>query len=167
MNVLIDLEQMCVRYKHPAQKVLTDLMHIEYPHCSAGVFGVDHSNFIMLSDMELRILYKNLSGQQYQGLGRDVLLENVILLLRSLPDNNLNGFEISTQASSIDRYGERRRSPTDAVGWREFPVAVRRREPCSPQHNNRVTLAQLIDLKVLGREQLGSGERLHSADDLA
>lgn len=99
--LLIDKERMCVCYKHRTLKVLTDLMHIELPNCRAAVISAEDPAFSTYSDMELKLLYLNTSGQKYEMYGREGLIKNLIALFETVPESTLNGFEVGLQADQI------------------------------------------------------------------
>ena len=102
MYVLLDKEQMVVRYKHPVLRVISDLMHIELAHCSgAAIFIDDHRHLGMFSDLELRILGKNLCGQALPTINRNALVENISTLLKMLPVSNVDPLLVNIQAGLI------------------------------------------------------------------
>lgn len=102
MYVLIDKDEMQVRYKYHDPKVLADLMHIEFPQCSAAVLSCEVSlPWQKFSDLELRLLYKNLTGTNFPGFTRHGLEPNISTLLMDLPESVLNAAEIATQANLV------------------------------------------------------------------
>ena len=102
MYVLLDKEQMVVRYKHPVLRVISDLMHIELAHCSgAAIFIDDQRHLGMFSDLELRILGKNLCGQALPTINRNALVENISTLLKMLPVSNVDPLLVNIQAGTI------------------------------------------------------------------
>lgn len=103
MFALVDMEKMCVCYKHPVQKSLTDLMHIEFPHCTATVIDANDPAFQNFSDLELKLLYKNTCGQPYEMYGREGLIKNLTELFKLVPESALDVGRISSQSSLIER----------------------------------------------------------------
>jgi len=102
MYVLIDKDAMQVRYKHADAKVLADLMHIEFPQCAAAVLSCEVTMpWQKFSDLELRLLYKNLTGTNFPGFTRHGLEPNISTLLTDLPESTLNAAEIATQAAFV------------------------------------------------------------------
>ena len=102
MYVLIDKDSMQVRYKHHDPKVLADLMHIEFPQCSAAVLSCEVTlPWQRFADMELRMLYKNLTGTNFPGFTRHGLEPNISTILMDLPESQLNATEIATQAACV------------------------------------------------------------------
>ena len=103
MYVLVDKEQLEVRYKHANLRVITDLMHIELAHCTgAAIFINDQRHLGMFSDFELRILGKNLCGQPLPTINRTALIENVATLMKLLSESVLNPLEVAAQAQYIE-----------------------------------------------------------------
>ena len=104
MHILIDKDSMTVRYKHPSMKVLSELMYIEFTHCSGSIAFIDDTRTLgMFSDLELSMLYKNMCGQLFPGIGRENLIYNVVSLCQLLPVSDLNEREITLQFNAIDR----------------------------------------------------------------
>lgn len=102
MYILIDLNKMCVRYKHTNSTILSNLMHLEFPHCTAVVMPEDLQGcYKTFSDMELRLLYTNLCGQKFEGFDRHSLMCNVIALCDLVPESTLNQFEVAAQAAYV------------------------------------------------------------------
>lgn len=102
MYVLIDKDAMQVRYKYHDPKPLAELMHIEFPQCSAAVLSCEPSlPWQKFSDLELRLLYKNLTGSNFPGFTRHGLEPNISTLLLDLPESVLNVAEIATQAACV------------------------------------------------------------------
>lgn len=100
MSVLIDREQMCVRYKSPREQVLWNMMAVEFTHTSVVSMQENMPGaYERFTDYELKLLYLNLCGQKYTGYARDILVKSVMDLVKSLPDSELNGFELATQAA--------------------------------------------------------------------
>jgi hypothetical protein len=106
MPVLIDREQMCVRYRHVNENVIWNLMAIEFTHTSVIAMNENMvESYDRFTDYELKMLYLNLCGQKYTGYARDILVTQVKGLVQSLPQSEVNGFELSIQVTQI-REGE-------------------------------------------------------------
>lgn len=104
MHVLIDREQMLVLYKHPKLSVLDNVRHIECPQSCAIVPYQDH--FGDLTDLELRLLYRNLCGQSFQGYARHHLEATLKMMCEALPESPINEYEALLQAMTIDMEDE-------------------------------------------------------------
>lgn len=103
MPILVDREQMCVRYRHVNENVLWNLMAIEFTHTSVVCMNENMiESYNRFTDYELKMLYTNLCGQKYTGYARDLLINNVKTLVQSLEHSDANGFELSVQALQID-----------------------------------------------------------------
>lgn len=100
MYLLIDKEQLTVLYKHPNMRVLDNLRHIE---CQQPVLitGYKDGVFGDMTDLELRMLYRNMCGQSFDGFARWHLEATLIAMCDNLPVCNYNAIEIATQAHCI------------------------------------------------------------------
>jgi hypothetical protein len=101
MKILIDLENMCVRYKHVNPTHLMNIAHIELAHVPTAVLGYTMDELECLTDLELKKLYESMCGQKYTGYARNILIQNVHNLCELLPDSNLNGVALQYQADFI------------------------------------------------------------------
>ncbi len=102
MPILIDREQMCVRYRHANQGIIWNLMAVEFTHTS--VVAMDENMveaYNRFTDYELKMLYTNLCGQKYTGYARDILITTVKGLIQSLVQSEATGLELAVQAMSI------------------------------------------------------------------
>lgn len=108
MYLLVDLDNMVVRYKHANQTVLADLMFLEFPHCTAIVMPDDmESVYNTFSDLQLKQLYLNTTGQKLESYIKGKIIHDTMLVCQALPETPLNVLEIATQAASVDRYDDR------------------------------------------------------------
>lgn len=104
MYILINLDKMCIGYKHSNSTILSNLMHIEFPHCSAIVMPADMEEcYNRFSELEMKLLYTNMCGQKFEGHGKQNIIRNVIALCELVPESVVDGFEVATQAASILR----------------------------------------------------------------
>ena len=93
---------MCVRYKHVNENVIWNIMAIEFTHTACVAMNENMVEaYERFTDYELKMLYLNLCGQKYTGYAREILVTTVKGMVQSLPTSDLNGFELSIQASSI------------------------------------------------------------------
>jgi hypothetical protein len=99
MHILIDRETMNVLYKHQSAAVLSNLAHIEVAHTSTTI--ADNHCWHLFTDLELKLLYENLTGSKYVGYARDILVHAIKHLVDSIAPNVLNGFEVAVQAAQI------------------------------------------------------------------
>lgn len=105
MNILIDREAMCVLYRHQDLNSVFNLMALECNHLAVVVMNEDHS-YSTFTDLELKLLYQNLTGQKYTGYSREILENNVRGLMKALPETELVGFELAVQAHQAHNTGE-------------------------------------------------------------
>jgi hypothetical protein len=102
MYILIDREQMCVRYKHNSGAVIANLVHIEMSNTRAFSGPCDQeSTYEVFTDYELKILHENICGQKFNGYGREALVNAIFQLCKSLEPCKINGFEVALQAAVI------------------------------------------------------------------
>lgn len=104
MHVLIDRDRMWALYKHPTLQVVSDLYHLESFEDETVIISVTGPESAMLdtlTDLELKLLYKSICGQQYNGYNRKVLEQCVAMLLNELPVTKVNAQELNTQANLI------------------------------------------------------------------
>lgn len=77
-------------------------MAIEFNHTSVVSTNDDGPEFLnRFTDYELKMLYLNLCGEKHNGYSRPALLQSVFQMIRSLPESELNGFELSLQANHV------------------------------------------------------------------
>jgi hypothetical protein len=103
MNILIDKERMVFLRKHQSQKVLCDLAWIESHEAPVALFECDASRPLsMFTELELSMLYKNTTGQEWCHANKySALLQVVFDLMQRLPVDNINAFEAEAQAAKI------------------------------------------------------------------
>ena len=102
MYVLIDRDAPVFRHAHPDHSVISGLAHIEVAHCAVAIYDVhgDH-DFISFTDLELKLLYQNTTGQKFEGYSRPHLSKAILALARTLPASDVNAFEVEQQARKI------------------------------------------------------------------
>lgn len=86
------------------ETVLSKLAEIECPHCSVAIYYCDEPrDFILFSDLELKLLIKNSAGPDVRNVfNKDALMRIVFEMVRSFPESTANGFEVDMQLRSID-----------------------------------------------------------------
>lgn len=122
MYVVIDLDHLVFVAKHPSRDWLNLLSNIEHALISTRLVEIDVQCFGTLSDLELRMLYKNTTGEDHVNAYRHSLIAACIQLAFQLPlTPNLDGFELSLQSRAI--MWEDKRAYRYAPG-RTVPVLV-------------------------------------------
>lgn len=101
MYVLIDMEDMVIRHKFPDHPTLSSLAKIELSHVRAKVIPVSLAGVGELTDMELRLLHSHVSKTTITKAVFHRLVNEVLELLKGLPDSNVNPFEVKHQAAQI------------------------------------------------------------------
>jgi hypothetical protein len=105
MHVAIDRENMGFMWAHPSYEVLLDLAHIE-ADCEVHVVSLENPRyfkpFSAFTDLELKLLYENTTGEKYVGFNRDALCEVVCGLAMRLPQVAVNVVELRAQAACVE-----------------------------------------------------------------
>jgi hypothetical protein len=99
MYLLIDREFMTALYKHPKMLVLDNLRHIECQQTCAIIPYKE--NFGTLTDLELRLLYKNMCGESFSGYYRHHLEATLVKMCDELEISVINEWEVVLQAMLI------------------------------------------------------------------
>lgn len=100
MHLLIDRDNLTVLYKHPKLSAIDNVRHIE---CQQSCAIVDYRDgcFGTLTDLELRLLYKNLCGESFHGYARYHLEATLVKMADALEVSAINEVEAMLQAMSI------------------------------------------------------------------
>jgi hypothetical protein len=102
MYVLIDRELMYVLHKHRNMTTLDNVRHIECKQaCVMAYYDDKEDNFGSLTDLELRLLYRNLTGYSFSGYSIPHLRSTLRAMLANLPDSDIDPIEAELQALSI------------------------------------------------------------------
>lgn len=103
MKILIDKSRMIVLRKMQDEATLSKLADIECPHLPVAIYYADAPNdFVLFTDLELKLLIKNTSGPDVRNVfSKDALQRIVFELVRSLPETVANGFEVDLQLRAI------------------------------------------------------------------
>lgn len=102
MYITINRET-CV-FTHVAQdyQTLLNLCHIELPHVKAYILPVeDIKTDVHLTDLEMKLLYRNSVGEEYTGKSRSQLNSLIHEYAKTLPYTPWNRMEVELQASKI------------------------------------------------------------------
>lgn len=102
MYITINRET-CV-FTHVAQdyQTLLNLCHIELSHVKAYILPVEDIKIdTHLTDLEMKLLYRNSVGEEYTGKSRSQLNSLVYEYVKTLPYTPWNRMEIELQASKI------------------------------------------------------------------
>jgi len=102
MWILIDRDRMCITHKHTLQSAIQNVAHIEMAHQAVFICDeMDASSFDGLTDLELKLLHRNMCGEEFKGFGRDQLVSMTRAICHSLYESKIQGFEAALQANSI------------------------------------------------------------------
>jgi hypothetical protein len=103
MHILIDREDLCLLYKHPNFSVIDNLRHIEcQKKCVITDLQGKDTVFGDMTDLELRLLHRNLCGQSFSGYSRPHLIATVAAMCDAAPIADVNPLEVELQAMQID-----------------------------------------------------------------
>ena len=102
MFVLIDWEKMVLLHKHHDFTALCDVAWIECRSTDCTVFGVeDGTGFRMFTDMELGLLYRNITGNDHTIKRRVALIQVLFDLVSRIPESDINPMEADRQAEHV------------------------------------------------------------------
>lgn len=104
MYVLINRELLTVLYKNRHFSALDNIRHIECPETGTLLTCVAEGKdtiFGTLTDLELRLLHRNLCGQSFDGYSRPHLIATVAAMCMALPEDDINVYEAELQAMKI------------------------------------------------------------------
>lgn len=105
MFICIDLERLCVLYKHPDQAAVMNLANIEVPESAIVVMSAtDMDSYRRFTDYELKVMFTNICGLQHSGFHREGLIQSVVRLVSMLPETNLRASEVEAQMLSIKEF---------------------------------------------------------------
>lgn len=103
MWLLIDMTNLVVRHKYPDHRVINALAHIELSHVGTSVIKLERdTTFPQLTDLDLRLLYKNSTGQSFPGYMRKQLEDWMRGIALAMPSSDVNPLEVFAQAAEVD-----------------------------------------------------------------
>lgn len=104
MYVLINRDTLTVLYKNHNPKSLQNICHIECPEMGSIITCVADGKdtiFGSLTDLELRLLHRNLCGASFDGYSRPHLIATIAAMCMALPEDEINYFDTEIQALKI------------------------------------------------------------------
>lgn len=104
MYVAIDRESMGFLWAHPSYEVLLDMAHLEADtavHVVSLEKPLYYKPFSGFTDLELRLLYENTTGEKYPGRSYDLLQAVMCGLALRLPVLDVNVNCLRTQAACV------------------------------------------------------------------
>lgn len=106
MYVSVNLENMTFMHAHEHLSVVDSLMYIEGSQVSSAVEGTSRGGNFMMSftDLELRTLYKNTTGEEMTVFARPAMREALRQLALTLPPTDVNVMELETQTGKVDEH---------------------------------------------------------------
>lgn len=101
MYILVDNDRMMVLHKYPNYFTLADLAWIECSN-SYSIFGLYNvKGFRDYTEMELGLLYRNITGSDHSNLNRFQLLQVLHDLCMRLPESDVVPTEVDRQAAKV------------------------------------------------------------------
>lgn len=102
MYILIDREKCCFVHLHNDMHALILLSRIELVHTRSYILPIDDLAVCMdLTDLEMKLLYRNTTGEDYSGASRKHLNKLVYEAALELPYSDVSMVEIERQSDSI------------------------------------------------------------------
>lgn len=118
MYILIDADKMRFLRKHQDAFALSNLVYIECNDCATKIVACDEPlDFDGFTDLELKLLYKNTTGEEYKGFARDPMLCIVHELTTRMSEFVADKYQLALQAAYI--------SEDDDSGYQFVPGAVK------------------------------------------
>lgn len=108
MFITIDLERMVVVHKTDDHTTASYLASIELPHVPTLVSAHHLVGYWKFTDLELRKLYKGITGADFIGYGRPQLAAAVVTLIERMPFTDCAKFEVYQQYQSISQKDDAR-----------------------------------------------------------
>lgn len=109
MYILIDRERMALLHKHSDPNVLANVAWIECHNAPYAIFPVDDAiGFQTYTDMELKILFRNITGADDHSFSRPQTLQVLFDLCSRIPESDIDPFEVDVQAEFVKEGDERR-----------------------------------------------------------
>lgn len=101
MYILINRETLHLLHKHDDMEVLCNLAWLEVQEYGHVIGPCRHETFRGLTDMELKMLYRNITGDEVGELGRYALIELLCGIAKNMPATEVNPADLEVQASAI------------------------------------------------------------------
>lgn len=108
MYVLIERDRMVLLHKHNNLFTLADVAWIECQNSAYSIFGVDDATGLReFTDMELGLLYKNITGVDHS-LKRLQLIQVIYDLIQRVPESDIDPIEADYQCGHVTEGDERK-----------------------------------------------------------
>lgn len=101
MFVLVDRDALVFRHAHEDRTVVSALATLEVAHCAVTIVEAGAGCLAHLTDLELKKLYENTTGQKWTSFCRPALVQAVDAVALALEQSDVNGFEAKQQAAKI------------------------------------------------------------------
>lgn len=98
MKVSIDMQNMTFMHKHSNTRVVANLAYLECRHGAYMITDTDAKSFLQLTDMEMKMLYRNTTGGEVYFLGAS-LRAIISELVDRMPESDVNPYELDIQAN--------------------------------------------------------------------
>lgn len=101
MYILLNRESLHLLHKHENMEALCNLAWLEVQEYSHVIGPCRHETFRGLTDMELKMLYRNITGDEVGELGRYALIDLLCGIAKNMPETDLDIEELNVQAAAI------------------------------------------------------------------
>jgi len=101
MYILINRETLHLLHKHDVMDVLCNLAWLEVQQYNHVIGPCRHETFRGFTDMELKMMYRNITGDEVEGLGRFALIDLLCGIAKNMEPTDVNFDELESQAASI------------------------------------------------------------------
>ena len=103
MYITIDTERMAICHKAEDYEVAAGLAHIELSHTSVHIMPGDYpAAFNGMTDLELKLLYRNATGNEFEGYSHPHLIAAVCQVTKALPHTDAVPAEVAQQCRKIN-----------------------------------------------------------------
>lgn len=101
MYILLNRDALTINYKHSIPFVLCNIAWIELQTVGYTVAPCDPSAFRGLTEMELKMLYRNMTGKDLGLNGLNACLEVLTSLIVEMEQSDIDHFEVELQAGCV------------------------------------------------------------------
>lgn len=101
MYVLVDRDALVFRHAHHDRAVVSALATIEVAHCAVTIVEAAQACLAHLTDLELKKLYENTTGEKWTSFYRPALVQAVDQLALALQPSDVVPYEAIHQAGKI------------------------------------------------------------------
>lgn len=139
MYILLNQELLTLNYKNADPLLLCNLAWIELGSSAYTIGPCDHTTLRGLTDLELKILYRNITGAELETQSRNAVLQILCDLMEAMSVNFFDPNEVETQAACV---------PEEHKGFYKFVEGAKRPTLQHELFNNAFTSGKLTELEL-------------------